>query len=202
MRNLYLRPVPNRKFDFPIPSQAHNDQKSTRDHQQPNNNLAITYSNFITAEAMRSTLKQLTRVIAYNGDSDFDSDNNVEFVNIDLPCNKLSVRLLANDSISRIKKKRVLEMEDEANESLKAKVIQEKKTPIKRVRKKSPKALVPISGLVGKFLLDIQALLIKINIVIPTLHFFQISPRFCEETRRLMTVLSKLCKKKLCPLLF
>lgn len=25
LRNLYQRPAPNRKFDFPIPSQAHND---------------------------------------------------------------------------------------------------------------------------------------------------------------------------------
>ncbi len=37
------------------------------------------------------------------------------------------------------------------------------------------------------------------NIVIPALHLFQISPKFREKTRRLMTVLRKPCKKKVVP---
>ena len=40
---------------------------------------------------MRSTFKQSTCMIDYNGNSDSDSDNNVEFVDINLTCNKLSV---------------------------------------------------------------------------------------------------------------
>ena len=121
---------------------------------------------------MRSTLKQSTRVIDYNGDSDSDSDNNVEFVDIDLPCNKLSVQLLANDSITRTKKRRIRKTEDEADEPLNSKVTREKKTPVKQVGKKSSKVSVPISGLVGKPPPDIQALLMNTNIVIPALHFF------------------------------
>ena len=61
-------------------------------------------------------------MIDYNGNSNFDSDNIVEFINIDLPCNELSIQLLANDSITHIKKRRIFEMEDKANKPLKAKV--------------------------------------------------------------------------------
>ncbi len=60
-------------------------------------------------------------MIDYNGDSNSDFDNDVEFVDIDLLCNKLSVRLLANDSINRTKKRRVLETENEADEPSKVK---------------------------------------------------------------------------------
>ena len=72
---------------------------------------------------MRSTLKQSTCIIDYNGNYDSNFDNNVEFVDIDLPCNKLSVQLLANDSITRTKKRRILETEDEADKPLKTKII-------------------------------------------------------------------------------
>ena len=39
----------------------------------------------------------------------------------------------------------------------------------------------------------------KTNIVIPALHLFQISPKFREETRRLMTIPCKPHKKKVIP---
>lgn len=127
---------------------------------------------------MRPTPKQPTRVIDYNGDSNSDSDNNVEFVDIDLPCNKLSIQLLANNVVTRTKKRHVLETEDEADESSKVKATQEKKIPTKRVGKKSSKASNPISGLVGKPPLNIQALFININIFIPALHLFRIFLKF------------------------
>ena len=37
------------------------------------------------------------------------------------------------------------------------------------------------------------------NIVIPTLHLFQILPKFQEESSRLMTVSPKPCKKEIVP---
>ena len=121
---------------------------------------------------MRSTLKQFTCVIDYNGDFDSDSNNNVEFVNIDLLCNKLSVQLLANNSITHTKKRYVFEMEDKADELLKAKVTQEKKTPVNRVEKQSSKALVPVFDLIGKRPPDIQALFINTSIIISALYLF------------------------------
>ncbi len=127
---------------------------------------------------MRPTPKQSTCVIDYNGSSNSDSDNKVEFVDIDLPCNKLSVWLLANDSITRTKKRRVLETEDEADKPSKANTTWEKRKLVKRVGKKSSKASVSIFGLVGKPPLDIQALLIYTNIVIPVLYLFQVSQKF------------------------
>lgn len=83
----------------------------------------------------------------------------MKFVNVNLPCNKLSVRLLANNSITYTKIKRVVEIKDESDESSKVKAIQEKRISIKRIGKKSSKILVLISGLVGKPTSDIQALI-------------------------------------------
>ena len=200
LRNLYQRPPPNREFDFPIPAQAHNGRELAKDHQRPNHNSGITQSNFVTAEPMRPRTKRSTRVVEYNGDSDSDGDDeDAEFVDVDLPCNKLSLQLLANDSITRTKKRRVIETDDEDNEPLKPKATREKRKPVKRVGKKSTKASVPIAGLVGQAPPDIQALLMNTNIVIPALHLFQISPKFREETRRLMTVPRKPRKKKVVP---
>ncbi len=70
---------------------------------------------------MRPTPKWSTCVINHKSDSNSDSDNDVEFVDIDLPCNRLTVRPLANDSIICTKKKRVLETEDGADERSKVK---------------------------------------------------------------------------------
>ena len=95
----------NRKFDFFIPVEAYNGRENARDHQGTNNNPSIAHSNSVTAQAMRFA-KQSTRVIDYN--TDFDSNNDdedIEFINVDLPCNKFSVQLLANDSIICINKR-------------------------------------------------------------------------------------------------
>lgn len=126
----------------------------------------------------------------------------MEFVDIDLPCNKFSLRLLANDSITYIKKRRIVKIEDKVNEALKVKATQEKKIPVKLVSKKSSKASIPISDLVGKSFPYIQALFMNTNIVILTLYFFLISPKFREETRRFMTVFQKSHRRGLYPLLF
>lgn len=55
----------------------------------------------------------------------------MEFVNIDLLCNKLDIQLRVNDSITYTKKSHILEIEDETDELLKATVTKEKKTLIK-----------------------------------------------------------------------
>lgn len=47
----------------------------------------------------------------------------MEFVNVDLLCNKLNIWLLANDSITHIKKKRILKIKDKIDKLLKVKVI-------------------------------------------------------------------------------
>lgn len=91
MRNFYQYLTSKHEFDFPISSQAHNGQKSIRNQQLPNNNLAIIQSNLVIAKAMRLTPKQSNCMIKYNGNSDASSDNNIEFVDINLPCNKLSI---------------------------------------------------------------------------------------------------------------
>lgn len=92
MRNLYPRLSPIREFDFLILAQAHNNQKSIQDYQQPNHDSSIVYSNFVTVKPMISYIKQSSQVIEYNGRS--ESDNNIkdiEFVDIDLLCNKISL---------------------------------------------------------------------------------------------------------------
>lgn len=71
---------------------------------------------------MKSTSKQSICVINYNGDFNSDFDNNMEFIDINLLSNKLSVKLIANDSITHIKKKHVLKIKDEADKFLKTKV--------------------------------------------------------------------------------
>ena len=121
---------------------------------------------------MRPTPKRSIRVIHYNGNFNSDSNNDLEFVDVDPPCNKLSVWLLANDSINRMKNKHIVETRDETNKLSKVKAFREKKIPVKQVGTKSSKASVPISGLVGKSFPDIQAIFINTNIVIPVLHFF------------------------------
>ena len=89
----YQRPAPNRDFDFPISSQFYNIQEYIKDHQRPNINPAIAHSDSDSnsKKTIRSIFKQSTRMIDYNGDFDSNFDNNMEFVNINLSCNKLSV---------------------------------------------------------------------------------------------------------------
>ena len=57
LRNLYQRSLLTRKFNLPIPAQAYNGQEPIWDRQQANHNLGIVYSNFVTAESMRSFIK-------------------------------------------------------------------------------------------------------------------------------------------------
>ena len=108
-------------MDFLILSQLHYGQGSTKDQQRSNNNPAIAYSNLVTAEAIRPTSKQSTCITEYNGNFDFNSDDNAEFIDIDLLCNKVSIWLLTNDSITCTKKRRILETEDKANKLSKVK---------------------------------------------------------------------------------
>lgn len=54
---------------------------------------------------MQPSIKRFTQLVEYNRDSNSDDDNeNVEFIDIDLPCNKFNIQLLANNSITRTKK--------------------------------------------------------------------------------------------------
>ena len=71
--------------------------------------------------------------------------------------------------------------------------------PVKWVGKKSSKLSVLISGFVGKPSPNIQALLINTIIVILALYLFPIFPKFCEKTKRLITVFQKPRKKKVVP---
>lgn len=127
----------------------------------------------------------------------------MEFIDINLPYNKLNIKLLVNRSTAILKKKHlILKIENEANDRLKAKATLEKKISIKWVRKKSLKTLILIFSFIGKSLADNWALLININIVTLTLYLFVILPKSQEETKRLITISCKLQKKKLCPLQF
>ena len=95
------------------------------------------------------------RSTQYNSHSNSDSDDDVEFFDIDLSCNKLSVQLLANTFATCTKKHCINQTVKEAGEAPMTNVTQEKKVSIKRIGKKSLKALVPISGFVSKPPLDI-----------------------------------------------
>ena len=207
LQNFYQHPISNHKPDFPIPNQAQGSQEVPRNQQRSNNNPVIAQSNFVIAETIRSvfqyssygqrykaTRNDFKRVINYNDDS--NSNKEVEFIDVHLFYNKLSLQLLANDATICPKKRRIDNIEDEATKAPKTNIAREKKVPVKRVGKISSKASVPISGLVRHPALNIQALFIKTNIVIPALHLFQISPKFREETRHFMTVSHKPCKKK------
>ena len=148
---------------------------------------------------MRSCLKWLTQVVEYNRDSELDNDDeDIKFVDVNLFSNKLSLQQLANNSITRTKKKRVI-TNNKDDEPPKPKANREKRKPVKRVGKKSTKRSTSISGLIDQPPPDIQALLMNINIVILTLHLFQILPKFREETRYLITVLRKFYKMKIVP---
>ena len=101
------------------------------------------------------------------------------FIDIDLSCNKLSVQLLAHNFTAYSKKRRiVIDTDDKAEEVYKTKTTQEKKILVKQVGKQSSKVSVPISDLISKLSPDIQTLFMNINIFIPTLHLFQILPKF------------------------
>lgn len=67
------------------------------------------HSNLVIAETIKPTSKQSTCMIDCDGNFDSNFNNNMEFIDVDLPCNKLSVQLLANDSATQIKKKCAVE---------------------------------------------------------------------------------------------
>lgn len=73
-------------------------------------------------EVIKPTLKQFIYIIEYNSNFNFDSNNNIKFVYINLFCNKLSIQLLTNNFIIYIKKKGILKTKYKANKSLKVKV--------------------------------------------------------------------------------
>ena len=148
----------------------------------------------------KATKNDFKRVIHYN--NNFDLNKKVEFINIHLLCNKLSLQFLVNDATICPKKCRVNDIEDEAAKASKTNTTKKKKVSIKRIRKKSSKALVPILKLVKHPTPDVPALLIKTNIVILALHLFQILLKFKEEIRRFITVPCKPCKKKVIHLAF
>lgn len=71
---------------------------------------------------MSPTFNEFTYVINYNSNFNSDSNKNMEFININLLYNKISIQLFVNSSITFIKKGRVLETEKKANKLLKAKI--------------------------------------------------------------------------------
>ena len=80
---------------------------------------------------MRSRIKRSTQVVEYNGDSESDNDDeDVEFVDIYIPCNKLSLELLANDSIICTKKRYAI-INDQDDEPPKSTANREKRKPVK-----------------------------------------------------------------------
>lgn len=58
-------------------------------------------------------------IIDYNSNLNSDFNNNIEFIYIDLLCNKLSIWLLANYSIYYTKKKHILKTKDKLDKPFK-----------------------------------------------------------------------------------
>ena len=133
MRNLYQRPAPNREPDFPIPRRIQNNQNFLRDQHRSNNNPVTTQSKSVTAKSIKPVQSYRSHGQGHklardnygtsiqhdsHHNSNSDSDDDAEFVDVDLPCNKLSVQLLANNSATRTNKRRVNETDEEAGEAL------------------------------------------------------------------------------------
>ena len=107
-------------------------------------------------ETRKLTLKYSPYVVEYNIESNSYNKRDVEFVDMDLPYNKLSVEVLANESNTRSKKRHIIvNTDDEIEDVPKPKTTREKKIPVKHVGKKNTKASVPISGLISCPSLDI-----------------------------------------------
>lgn len=79
------------------------------------------HSNLVILEVIKSIPKQFTYIINYNSTFDYNFDNNVEFIDVDLPCNKLNIWLLANNSVTSTKKRHIIETKDKDNEPPKIK---------------------------------------------------------------------------------
>ena len=84
--------------------------------------------------------------IQHDSHHNFDSNDDSEFVDVDLLCNKLGVQLLAHNSATRTKKCHVNEIEDEAIRASRADITREKKVLVKCIGKESSKVSVSISG--------------------------------------------------------
>lgn len=79
------------------------------------------HSNLVTTKVIKPILKKSTYITKYNGNSDSNSDDNIDFFDIDLPYNKLNIRLLANNSFIFSKKRGIFETKDETNKPSKVK---------------------------------------------------------------------------------
>lgn len=88
------------------------------------------FLNSVIAEVMRPNLKRFIHVVNYNSDSNSDLNNDIES-DVDLTGNKLSVRQLANNSITHNRKRHIVEMKEEVNKALKVKATQEKRISVK-----------------------------------------------------------------------
>lgn len=93
---------------------------------------------------------------------------------------------------------------DKTEDEAKTNTTREKKASVKRNGKNSSKVSVLISGLVGRPLPDIQAL-VNTNIVrpafamIPVKRLFEMPPKFRKEIQYLLTVLETPIPSAICP---
>lgn len=179
LRNFYQRQVSNCDPDFPILRQIQNNQNFLRDEYHSNNNPITTQSKSVIAKNIRPVQSyrfhgqghklaqdNYEMNIQYNSYHASNSNDDTEFVNVDLPCNKLSVQLLANKSATRTKKQYINKIDKKVGQAPKTNVTQEKRVLIKFIGKKSSKTSIFISDFMGKSLSDIQAFFINTNIVI------------------------------------
>ena len=81
LQNFYYCPTSNCKFDFAILSQAQNTCKSARDQQRINQNSDITQFYSVIVEIIKPTLKFSSYIIKYNGNSNYDEEEHIEFIN-------------------------------------------------------------------------------------------------------------------------
>lgn len=66
---------------------------------------------------MQLITKHSIRVVEYNGNFDSDNDDrDIEFVNVNLLCNQLSLQLPANKSINQIQKMQIIETDNKDDE--------------------------------------------------------------------------------------
>lgn len=80
--------------------------------------------------------KWFIHIVEYNRKFNFDKQNDIKFIDIDLLYNKLSVELLANNFNIELKKKyNIVNLNNKINKILKFKVMQKKKTLIKQIKK-------------------------------------------------------------------
>ena len=106
------------------------------------------------------------------------------------------MELLANNFATRTKKLCIKETDKKADEALMTNITQEKKVPMKHVRKKSSKAIVPISELVGKPTPDIQVLLINTNFYEKSFTFISDISKVSKENTSSYDSIAETLQKK------